>query len=504
MAVSTLTSGTDAIGPSSPTWYTGLDLQLIAGRWRSGSSTDTAADTNPFNGDTLVRHTLADRRDVDEAYAAAAAAQPAWAATAPSTRAAVLARVVGIVDARHDELVDWLIAESGSTRFKAELELSLVHNVTSMAASFPYETTGQIVPSDVPDKENRAYRSALGVVTVISPWSFPLYLSQRSVAPALAVGDAVVLKPASDTPVTGGLLLGKIFEEAGVPAGVLSVVVGRGSVIGDYVVSHPTPKLISFTGSTDVGRHIGALATGGSYLKRIALELGGNSPLVVLDDADVDQAVSAAIFGRFLHQGQICTSTNRIIVDTSLYDEFVQRFVVRAAQLPIGDPADPATVIGPVINASQLDGIVAKIARATEQGATVALGGDPVGHVIPPHVFTDVDPTSDIALEESFGAIVPILRADDEEDAVRLANMSEYGLSSAVFTRDLERGVRFARQIDAGMTHVNDQTVADEPAAPFGGEKNSGLGRFNGHWILDEVTRLHWISVQRTPRPFPF
>jgi acyl-CoA reductase-like NAD-dependent aldehyde dehydrogenase len=227
----------------------------------------------------------------------------------------------------------------------------------------------------------------------------------------------------------------------------------------------------------------------------------------VLDDADVDQAVSAAIFGRFLHQGQICMSTNRIIVDTNLYDEFAKRFVARAAELPIGDPADPAdpaTVIGPVINTSQFDGIVAKTTRAKEQGPTVALGGDPVGHVIPPHVFTDVDPTSDIALEESFGAIVPIGRADGEEDAVRLANMSEYGLSSAVFTRNLERGVRFAHRIDAGMTHVNAQTVADEPAAPFGGEKNSGLGRFNGHWILDEVTRMHWISVQHTPRPFPF
>jgi aldehyde dehydrogenase (NAD+) len=488
----------------APTPYTGFDLLFIGGKWRSGSSGQTEPDTNPYNGETLVSVSLANTGDVDAAYAAAATSQPAWAATPPSVRAGVLARAVEIIDGRHDELVKLAIAESGSTRLKAEIEIATARAATSEAASYPYRMSGEIVASDVPGKENRAYRSALGVIAVISPWNFPMNLTQRSLAPALAVGNAVVVKPASDTPVTGGLLLAKIFEEAGLPAGVLSVLPGRGSVIGDYLVSHPTPKLVSFTGSTEVGRRIGALATGGSHLKRLALELGGNCPFVVLDDADVAQAVDAAIFGRFVHQGQICMSTNRIIVDASLYSEFVERFIARAAALPIGDPADPATVIGPVINRSQFNGILAKIDKAVEQGATLALGGEPIGQVIPPHVFTSVDPASDIALEESFGPIVPIIKAEGEQDALRLANQSEYGLSSAVFTDDLERGTRFAQRIDAGMTHVNDMTVADEQNAPFGGEKNSGLGRFNGHWILEEMTRLHWVSVQHTPRQYPF
>lgn len=488
----------------APVPYTDLNKQFIAGTWKDGGSGETQTDTNPFNDEVLTDFVLADNDDVDTAYEAAAANQAAWAATSPSVRAGVMSKAIEIIDARHDELIEWSILEGGSTRIKAEFEVGATRAVTFEAASYPYRMSGEIVASDTPHKENRVYRSALGVVTVISPWNFPMNLTQRSLAPALAVGNTVVIKPASDTPVTGGILLAKIFEEAGLPAGVLSVVVGRGSVIGDYVVSHPTSKLISFTGSTAVGRGIGAAATGGKHLKRLALELGGNSPLVVLDDADIDQAVDIAITGRFLHQGQICMSTNRIIVDESIIDEFTKRFVDRASKLPTGDPRDPATVIGPIINKSQFESVVGKIARAQEQGATLALGGDPVGRVIPPHVFTNVDPESDIVLEESFGPIVPIIKARDEEDALRLANASEYGLSSAVCGGDLDRAVRFAQRIDAGMTHVNDMTVADEQHTPFGGEKNSGLGRFNGHWILEEMTRTHWISVQHEPHGYPF
>ncbi len=484
--------------------YTNLDKQFIAGTWRDGSSGEVQTDTNPYNGDVLTSFVLANSGDVDEAYVAAAANQAAWAATPPAVRAGILRNVAEILDARHDEIVDWSVREGGSTRGKAEFEVGAARAITLEAASYPYRMSGEIVASDIPSKENRVYRSALGVITVISPWNFPLNLTQRSLAPALALGNAVVVKPASDTPITGGILLAKIFEEAGLPAGVLSVLIGRGSAIGDYVVTHPTPKLISFTGSTAVGRRIGALATGGEHLKRVALELGGNSPLVVLDDADVDLAVDIAIAGRFTHQGQVCMSTNRIIVDKSIIDEFTERFVGRAARLPAGDPNDPHTVIGPIVNRSQFEGIMDKIARAKEQGATLALGGDPIGQIIPPHVFTDVDPNSDIVLEESFGPIVPIICASDEEDALRLANASEYGLSSAVCSRNVDRAVRFAQQIDAGMTHINDMTLADEPHIPFGGEKNSGLGRFNGHWIIEEMTRTHWISVQHEPHGYPF
>lgn len=499
MDIDSPTSG----APATPAPYVGLDKLFIAGTWRDGASGERAVDTNPYDQSVLGTHVLADRSDVDEAYATAARVQPAWAATSPAERSAFLTRAVRIFDERHDELVSWCQHESGGIRAKAEFEVGAARNITAEAASFPYRMHGDIFPSDTPHKENRVYRRPLGVVGVISPWNFPLNLTNRSVATALAVGNTVVVKPASDTPITGGLLLAKVYEEAGLMEGVLSVLVGRGSEIGDYFVEHPVPKLISFTGSTEVGRGIGAKATGGERIKRVALELGGNCPLVIRADADISQAVDIAIAGRFLHQGQICMSTNRIIVDASIADEFTRRFVERAGALVCGDPVDAATDIGPIINESQFDGLLTKIRRALDQGATLALGGDPIGRVLPPHVFTDVDPSSDIALQESFGPLVPIIVAQDEEEALAFANMSEYGLSAAVVGGDVEAATSFALKIDAGMTHVNDMTVADEQQVPFGGEKNSGLGRFNGRWILEEMTRTHWVSVQHEPHPFP-
>ncbi len=487
----------------TPEPYTGLDKQFIAGMWRDGASGEVVHDRNPYTDEVLATHVLADRGDVDEAYAAAVYAQKEWALTVPSKRAALMDRVVRIFDERHDELVRWCQLETGSIRAKAEFEVGAARSIAAEAASFPYRMHGEILVSDTPGKENRIYREPLGVIAVISPWNFPMNLSNRSVAPALALGNAVVLKPASDSPITGGLLLAKIYEEAGLPSGLLSVVTGRGSEIGDYLVEHPTPKMVSFTGSTEVGKRIGAIATGGEYLKRIALELGGNCPLVVLDDADIEQAVDIAVAGRFLHQGQICMSTNRIIVDASVVDAFTERFVARVANLVCGDPLDPAVNIGPIINDAQLEGLLAKIEKAKAAGAVAALEGEVVGRVLSPYVFADVDPESALALEETFGPIAPIITAADEEEALRLANMSGYGLSSAVCTKNEARGVAFALKIDAGMTHVNDMSVADEQHCPFGGEKNSGLGRFNGDWILDEMTRTHWVSVQHVAHPYP-
>lgn len=490
--------------PSTPQTYDHLDKLFIAGTWRDGGSGTTLEDVNPYNQDVLASHVLANRADVDEAYAAAAQAQREWAAAAPRERAGVLTRAVQLFDQRHDELVRWCQLESGSIRAKAEFEVGAARDITEEAASFPYRMHGGIFASDTPHKENRVYRQPLGVVGVISPWNFPMNLSNRSVATALGCGNAVVLKPASDTPLTGGLLLAKIYEEAGLPKGLLSVLIGRGSDIGDYFVEHPVPKLITFTGSTAVGRGIGAKTTGGQHIKRVALELGGNCPLVVLDDADVAHAVDIAIIGRFLHQGQICMSTNRIIVDASLADDFTERFVDRASKLVCGDPLDPATDIGPIINEAQLTGLLEKIERAQQQGAEVLLGGEPDGLVLPPAVFGGVDPTWDIAMQESFGPLAPIIVAHGEDEALRFANMSDYGLSSAVAGTDVERATAFALKIDAGMTHVNDMTVADERNVPFGGEKNSGLGRFNGEWILEEMTRTHWTSVQHEAHPYPF
>jgi aldehyde dehydrogenase (NAD+) len=408
------------------------------------------------------------------------------------------------MERRKDEIVDWLIHESGSTRVKATMEWSTVNAVMLEASRQAYQVEGRILPSDVPGKEGRVYRRPVGVVAVISPWNWPLQLSNRSVAPSLAVGNAVVLKPASDTPITGGLLLGSMFEEAGLPAGVLNVVVGAGSEIGDAFTSHAIPRVVSFTGSTSVGRQIARQAADSSMFKRLELELGGNSPFVVLDDADLDLAANAAVFGRFLHQGQICMSINRFIVDRSVHDAFVDRFVDRVRTLKVGDPNDAETAIGPVINQSQFDGLRRKIEAARTSGARELVGGDPQGLVLPPHVFDGVSNDQDLARDEIFGPIAPIIVARDEEDALRLANETTSGLSSAVFSGDEARGVEFARRVEAGMTHVNDQPVNDLANQPFGGEKNSGIGRFGGEWAVAAFTTDHWVTVQHEPRRYPF
>lgn len=413
-------------------------------------------------------------------------------------------RSATIMETRHDEIIDWLIREAGSTRYKAELEWQFTHAITLEAASFPHRVAGRILPLNEPGKESRAYRQPLGVIGVISPWNFPMYLAHRSVAPALALGNAVVLKPAHDTPVSGGLLLAKIYEESGLPPGLLNVVIGPSAEIGDEFTLHPVPKLISFTGSTQVGRRVGGLAMSGPQMKRVALELGGNAPCVVLDDADLEQAVRAAVVGRFLHQGQICMSTNRIIVDAKIHDEFVERFTLRVKDLKCGDPNDPAVSIGPVINKKQLASHLQHIAGARAAGAREMTGGEPNGQVLPPHVFADVRNDMAVAQDELFGPIAPIIKVSGEAEALKVANDTQYGLSSCVFTRDEERGLRFALGVQAGMTHVNDHSVDDTPTGPFGGEKNSGIGRFGGDWIIDEFTRDHWVTVRHAPVVYPF
>ncbi|WP_350557587.1 aldehyde dehydrogenase family protein [Psychrobacter sp. CAL346-MNA-CIBAN-0220] len=484
--------------------YSDFHLQYIAGKWQSGQDDSVNIDTNPYNGDTLVEIKQATKQQLDEAYQAATTAQAEWAQKTPAERAGVLYKVVTIFDQRQDEIVDWLIKESGSTRIKAMVEFGSARAITLEAATFPNRMHGEIRPSNTPGKENFIYREPMGVIAVISPWNFPLHLTQRSIAPALALGNAVVLKPASDTPITGGLLLAKIFEEAGLPKGLLNVVVGAGSEIGDAIVTHDIPSLVSFTGSTAVGKRIGELANGGDYIKQVALELGGNSPFVVLKDADIEQAVKAAAFGKFLHQGQICIAINRIIVEDEIYDDFVERFLAHVKTLNVGDPNQADTAVGPIINKKQVKSLKDKIAKAIDEGAKMILSDEIKGQVVPPHIFTEVTRDMDLARNEVFGPLVGIIRAKDEADALTIANDTMYGLSSAVFTKDMEKGLRFARGIKAGMTHINDITVNDDSNAPFGGEKNSGIGRFNGEWILEEFTTLHWISVQHTPRDYPF
>jgi len=484
-----------------PAPYENAGEILVGGVWRPGRSGKVAPDLDPYTGEVLLEMSLADHSDIDEAYQTAARAQRGWAATRPQERRNVFLRAARIIERRKEEIVDWLVKESGSTRVKASFEWQLVHRGMLEAATYPFRVDGRIQPSMISGKENRVYRQPVGVTGVIAPWTFPLHLANRSVAPALAVGAAVVLKAASDTPVTGGLLLARIFEEAGLPLEVLNVVVGADRDIGDAFVDHPVPRVISFTGSTAAGRHIAERA--GRQLKRVCLELGGNSPFIVFDDADMDRALRAAIAGKFLHQGQICLAINRILVEGRRYDEFLTRFVERARDLKVGDPDDHDTAIGPIINHEQLSAILRKVEESVACGARAVLRHPTSGLLLPPIVLADVTNDMPAAREEVFGPVASILRFEDEEQAIRMANDTEYGLSSSVFTRDVERGLRVARRLEAGMTHINDWPINDEPHLAFGGEKASGLGRFGGEWALEQFTTDHWISVQERSPGYP-
>lgn len=485
----------DRHAPNAP--YSGFTGQYIDGNWRDGNAGKALSDINPYDDTPLTEITLASTDDLDAAFMAAKMTQSAWAATPPVGRAEIFHRARQILDRRKEEIIGWIVRESGSTRMKAEAEFGAVRNGMAEAAAIPYLMHGSILPVDRPGKEARVYRKPVGVVGVISPWNFPLHLSNRSVAPALALGNSVVLKPASDTPVTGGLLLARIYEEAGLPSGTLNVVIGSGAAIGDAFCAHPIPRVISFTGSTAVGKRIARVAASSTRLKRLGLELGGNAPLVVLDDAELGMAVEAALVGRFLHQGQICMSTNRIIVADKLYDGFLEAFAGAVRTVRYGNPSDPTTMVGPLCNDAQLRNVTGLIKAGRDAGFKICVEGPIEGRVVAPHVFADVVQESALAQTEIFGPVAPVIRARDEDEALRFANATEYGLSSAVISGDEARGLAFAQRIEAGMTHINDMTIHDYPHVMFGGEKNSGLGRFNGHWVIDAFTTDHLITIQR-------
>ncbi len=472
--------------------YTALDLQYIGGQWRAGTSTRNIQNLNPYNQTLIFDLQAASSVDVDSAYSAAEYAFKDERIKAIQVRKQVITLLSEIIQQRREEIIQWLIDESGSTRLKANIEVDAALGIIKESLSFPEKMQTTQLESKDPSRKSFVLRKPLGVIAVISPWNFPFHLSMRSVVTAIACGNSVVLKPASDTPVTGGTLLGKLFEEAGLPHGVLNVVAGSGSEIGDYFVEHSVPKMISFTGSTEVGKQVGVKALASSRIKRLALELGGNAPLVILDDADLDLAVELTVMGRFLHQGQICMSTNRVIVDESIHDAYVDKLIQRVKTIVVGDPNQADTLIGPIINASQVDKLKTIIQNAIQHNAILAYAGGIEGQVVAPHIFTEVDSQADIALEESFGPVLPIIKVQNEEHALEIANSTRFGLSSAVCTSNLERGGEFASKLDVGMTHINGISVADHANAPFGGERNSGLGRFNGEWIFEEFTRTHW------------
>lgn len=485
---------TKTISAATPAAWGDFTKQFIGGHWVSGNVISVLSDRNPYNDRLLTEIPLAGISELDAAFDAASRAQLEWEKVLPGERSAVLWNAVSILERRKDEIIGWLISESGSTRIKATAEWQTAHAGTMEAAAMPRMVQGYVFRTDRKGREARAYKKPVGVVAVISSWNFPFYVSNRSVAPAIAFGNAVVLKPSNDTPVSGGLLLAKIYEEAGLPRGVLNVIIGSSSRIGDAFARHPIPKLLTYSGPTPAGRHIANIATE-STLKRLGLELGGNAPLVVLDDADVPAAVEAALFGCLLHQGQISMATNRIIVDSLIYEEFIDAYVAAASKVKCGNPNDPDTLIGPLCNDNQVRSVAASIKLARSAGCSERLCGKFEGRVVPPHVYSEVANDSDFARRELFGPVTPIIRASDEREALAFANQTEFGLSSSVFTGDSARGLAFAKRLETGVVHVNDISMHDYPFVMSGGEKTSGLGRINGKSIVDEMTTDHLISV---------
>ena len=477
---------------------------FIGGKWIESTSGETFDDLNPFTGEVYAQVPAGTREDARQAIDAAKAAFPGWASSSPASRRQIFLAAADIMERRQDELVKAMMEEVGGTIGISMFQMHFVPGLYRMAAGAGYDVKGEVIPADHSDSFFMAIRQPAGVVSCFAPFNVPYILGSRSFAFPMAYGNTIVLKPSEEAPLTGGLLLAEIFEEAGLPPGVLNVITSTredAPEVGDEMIVNPAVRRISFTGSTEVGRLIGEKA--GRHLKRTVLELGGKDPLIVLGDADLDYAVDAAVWGAFLHQGEICMSTERIIVEKTIAKAFTDRLKTRAQEIPMGDPTNPATAIGPLINQAAVDKVHAHVQEAIAGGANLVTGGQYDNLVYHPTVVDDVDPEMRIFREQTFGPVAPIVVVKDREEALAVANNSDYGLSSGIITNDFNSAMDMALRLEMGMVHINDQTVNDEPQAPFGGVKGSGYGRFGGQSALDEFTELKWINVQRKPRTFP-
>jgi len=443
---------------------------------------------------------------LDQARAAVDAAQaalPAWSALGPNARRALLSKAAEALEARADAFVAAMMGEIGATEGWARFNLMLAASMVREAAALTTQINGEVIPSDKPGCLAMAVREPVGVILGIAPWNAPIILGVRAVATPLACGNTVVLKASESCPRTHELIA-EAFAAAGLPKGALSIVTNAPKDAAEVVgalIDHPAVRRINFTGSTAVGKIIAKRAA--EHLKPVLLELGGKAPLIVLEDADLDEAVKAAAFGAFMNQGQICMSTERIIVVDAVADAFVEKFAAKASSLAVGDPREGKTPLGAVVDLKTVTHVQGLVADAVAAGAVQVSGGPARGVLMPATVVDKVTPAMRLFREESFGPVVGVIRARDEEHAIALANDTEYGLSASVFTRDIARGLKVARRIQSGICHVNGPTVHDEAQMPFGGVKASGYGRFGGRAGIDAFTELRWITVETQAGHFP-
>jgi len=475
---------------------------FVNGEWVNSSNGKTVEILNPDNGEVYSVVPAAAIEDVREAIDAAYDVKSQWSGMMPQERAEILFNASRMIKEEADEVAKILVMESGSTIRKAMYEVQKTGDYVRARGEEIFRIRGETYPSLTEEKFSMSIRQPKGVVAAISPWNFPLILAMEKVASALACGNSVVLKPSSDTPCTL-LKMAEIFERCKTPKGVFNVIVGLGSSIGDELVTNPKVNYINFTGSTKVGRHIAELA--GKHLKKVTLELGGKNPLIVLKDADLDVASSAACYGGFFHSGQICIAVGRVIVEKEVAGEFTEKLVAKAEKITVKKGAlfDPSTILSPLINSDQCETVKRHVADALAKGAQLLAGGRSHGLYHEATVLRNITPDMMIYDQETFGPVIPIIEVSSVEGAIKTANDTVYGLSSGIFTNDISKAMKIAECLETGMVHINDSSFyADQECAPLGGVKASGLGRVGTHYSIEEGTDLKWITIQKEPRDY--
>ncbi|HDR9507853.1 salicylaldehyde dehydrogenase [Burkholderia cepacia] len=477
---------------------------LINGERAMARDGATFERRNPLDDTVASTAPAATVADAQAAVDAAAAAFPVWSAMGPGERRALLNRAAGTLEEKGDAFALAMATETGASRLWADFNVKLAADGLREAAAMITQISGEVIPSDVPGSLALGVRQAAGVVLGIAPWNAPVILGVRAIALPLACGNTVVLKGSETCPATHGLII-EALQDAGLPRGVVNFVTNAPANAGDIVetiIAEPAVRRVNFTGSTRVGRIVATQCA--KYLKPSVLELGGKAPFLVLHDADIEAAVQGAAFGAFANSGQICMSTERIVVDTKIADEFVARLAEKARSLPLGDPREGPAVLGSVVDMATVRRCNDLIDDALAKGATLVCGGKAETTLMPATLLDHVTADMHIYREESFGPVKAIVRVNGDEEAIACANDNEYGLSAAVFSRDVARALTVAKRIESGLCHVNGPTVHDEAQMPFGGMKSSGFGHFGGKAGIAEFTDLRWITVQTTPRHYPF